>query len=111
MDSKAEFGDLVSGKAIVERTGKKVKELSPEELDDVVNKLAIGIYNSILHWSPDIVILGGAVIIDTPDLVPKLQKKVASLLKIFPEAPLFKKAALEDKSALWGALKLSEPKK
>jgi predicted NBD/HSP70 family sugar kinase len=106
------FEEIASGGMVYETVGKKYKDLLPDELNLFANKLALGIHNSIVHWSPDIVVLGGAVIHDVPELVGMLEKKVRSIMRIFPEIPVFQKAGLIDSfPTLWGALKLSESRK
>jgi predicted NBD/HSP70 family sugar kinase len=100
------FEDMFSGGAIYKNKGKKVKDLPQDEIEALSKNLAVGIYNSLLHWSPDVVVLGGAVAIDVPEIVEMIEKEVSSMMKIFPETPSFKRTKLEDSAGLWGALKL-----
>jgi len=84
------------------------KDLSGKEIEIIAKDLAIGIHNSIVHWSPDVVVLGGSVPIDVPEIVGLIEKEASSLMRIFPEIPPFKRTELEDEAGLWGALRLSQ---
>lgn len=93
----------VSGSAIERRYGKKADEIDdPKVWDEVARFLAYGLNNSIVHWSPDVVILGGSVMQKIP--LGKVREYLTDLLKIFPEPPLVRKAVLGDFVGLYGAL-------
>lgn len=95
--------EYISGRALEERFGKKPFEIKDTGTwNEVAQYLAHGIANTIVHWSPNIVLLGGALTNTIPlDIV---QKQVKELLTIFPDLPPIEKAALGDSSGLWGAL-------
>lgn len=106
MDGK-DLGAFVSGASLEWNFGKK-----PESIDgsavwaDATRALAIGIHNTILHWSPDVVVLGGAVMrgrISIDEITLALKKT----MRIFPELPEIKEAELGDLSGLYGALVLA----
>ena len=95
--------DLVSGFGLEKRFGKKGEDIiDPMVWDEVAKNLAVGIYNTILYWSPNVVILGGSVI-KSLDL-EKIKNYLQEANEILPELPEIKKAELGDSSALWGAL-------
>lgn len=95
--------DLVSGYGLEKRYGKKGEDINdPAVWNEVTKNLAVGIYNSILYWSPDVVILGGSVV-KSLDL-EKIKNYLKETNEILPELPEIKKAQLGDSSALWGAL-------
>ena len=104
-----ELEGYVSGEAVLRRFGKKAETVSSRAiLDELAFYLASGIYNSVLHWSPDIVVLGGPMILGkNPIDVKRVELELDKLLKIFPEPPFVKKAVLGDKGGLYGALKLA----
>lgn len=97
------LGQHISGRAIFKRIGKK-----PEEIDDpefwrrIAMFLAYGLNNTIVHWSPEAVILGGSLMnkID----IERVRENLRAILKIFPEMPDLKKAELGDKGGLWGSM-------
>ncbi len=97
--------DFVGGNAITKATGKKPSDITDHNFwKNVEKNLAVGIYNSILHWSPDIVILGGGLI-HTNLLAPdRIAQYVSELNTMYPEIPPFKKSKLQDESGLYGAL-------
>ncbi len=74
--------------------------------DAAAEVLAYGIHNAILHWSPEVVVMGGAMIRKRPGIsLRKVQKKLRELLHIFPPPPIVS-AALGDAAGLYGALAL-----
>lgn len=97
---------LASGESIKKRFGTEVQNLTPEQLGEVAQALAAGVHNAVAHWTPDVVVLGGAVIFAAPALLPKIEQEL-SLLPPLPFAlPRVVRAASEH-SALEGALVLN----
>lgn len=74
----------------------------PEIWDQVSRYLAIGLNNTIVHWSPDIIILGGSVSRSIP--LEKVKSHLGQLLTIFPQAPEIIPASLGDHAGLYGAM-------
>ncbi|EKD95825.1 MAG: hypothetical protein ACD_24C00315G0002 [uncultured bacterium] len=72
--------------------------------NEVSKYLAIGLNNTIVHWSPDIVVLGGSVSESIP--LEKVQAYLSEFLTIFPQAPDIVKASLGHDGGLYGALEL-----
>jgi hypothetical protein len=64
--------------------------------------------NSILHWSPDVVVLGGSIIVGPHNTLPleRIEKKLRELLPHLPQIPKLKKATLGDLGGLHGAMAL-----
>ncbi len=96
--------ELISGGAFEKRFGLHPREVPRAEYDHATSILAAGIYNSILHWSPEIVILGGSMMNEESayrlaDVVDALNK----LPQIYPTLPEIKLAALKDDAGLHGA--------
>lgn len=60
--------------------------------------LHAGIHNSVLHWSPDIVVLGGALI----------HHRYYDIRTLRTPDVQIKKGQLGDDAGLWGALRLSQ---
>lgn len=93
----------VSGTALEMRYRKKAYEIEdPDVWDEAARFLAYGLNNTIVHWSPDVVILGGSVSGRIP--LDKVRVYLADILKIFPEPPLITRAVLGDFVGLYGAL-------
>ncbi|MGH7141761.1 MAG: ROK family protein [Minisyncoccia bacterium] len=100
---------LVAGRAIEARAGVASAADAPRQLyDELTPLLAAGIYNAILFWSPDVMVLGGSVMRENGYRVGELSAALARLPKIFPALPPLKTAALSDASGLWGARALSD---
>ena len=52
----------ISGTAVTKRFGKKPYEITdPIVWDELAKFLAYGLNNTIVHWSPDIIVIGGAI--------------------------------------------------
>lgn len=95
----------ISGTAISKKYGKKPQEIADSRVwDEVAYYLAFGVHNSILHWSPDVVVLGGSMMKSIP--LDKVTENLHKILTIFPKAPTVKRAELGDKGGLYGALSM-----
>ena len=97
---------FVSGSALEARFGEKAESIDdPSVWESVIKVLAIGVYNTIRFWSPEILILGGSVMekID----IRELQRAVKDIQAHLREVPEIKVAALGDMSGLYGAYALA----
>lgn len=95
--------NLVSGTAIESLYGQSPEEITDAKtLDRIAFHLALGLNNALVHWSPQILILGGGVMKKLP--LALVEKHLRSICTIFPKLPPLKKAKLEGSSGLWGAL-------
>lgn len=95
----------VSGSALEKRYRKKAYEIADSRVwEEVAYFLAYGLNNTIVHWSPDIVILGGSV---TEKIsLKRVGFHLRRIMKIFPKIPLIEKAVLGDFGGLYGAVQL-----
>ena len=86
---KKTLEDLISGDAIEKQFGKKPSEITdPKIWEELAEMFAYGLYNSILHWSPDTVVIGGSMI--TKKIGIKLARVLFHLNNIprpFPQLP------------------------
>ena len=100
--------DLVSGTAINHRFGMHPKELGKENplWEELARTLAFGVHNTILHWSPDRVVIGGSMMNDIGISVPRVEAHVQEMMKKFTKVPPIMHSTLEDVGGLWGALAL-----
>jgi len=100
-----DFEGLISGSALTERYSKKPYELTDEKFwDEMARLTAYGINNTIVHWSPDVVVLGGSMMKKIGIPVDRVEAYLRGILHIFPELPKIKKAELADIGGLHGAL-------
>lgn len=96
---------LISGKANEFRYKTKITEIPKEAWRKIAKQTAVGIYNTILHWSPDVVVLGGSMITKPIGIPMKdILYELKHLPQIFPTLPTIKKATLGDFGGLYGGL-------
>lgn len=102
---KGHLESYVSGSGLERIYGKKAEDITdPQIWDQVAKYLAIGLNNTIVHWSPDIVILGGSVMKSIQ--INQVKKHLQDALTIFPTCPEIAPSALGDSAGLYGALHL-----
>lgn len=100
--------DLVSGAAIGNRYGMHPRDLGKDNplWEELARMLAIGVHNSILHWSPDRVVIGGSMVNEIGIPVPRVEEHVKTLMRKFPTVPEIVHSSLADTGGLWGGLAL-----
>ncbi len=76
----------------------------PAIWDEITKYLSIGLNNTTVFWSPDIIVLGGSI--TQVISLESVQKYLEEYLTIFPNTPVLTKASLGDDVGLFGALKL-----
>lgn len=81
-------------------SGAYLKE--PINWDEVSRYLAVGLHNTIVHWSPNMIVLGGSVMKSIP--LDKVKSYLNQYLTIFPACPEIVLAKLGDKGGLYGGL-------
>ncbi len=102
---KGHLETLIGGSYIQQKYGQKAEQITDQAIwDEIVQYLVVGIHNTIVHWSPEIVILGGSVTQSIP--LDKLADNLKNLLTIFPTTPKILKGSLGDQAGLLGALTL-----
>ena len=101
--------DLVSGAAVEKKFGIHPKELdSIEERNKLADLLAIGLRNTVVHWSPDAIVLGGSMIVGVnPIPIERVRESLIKQLIMYPHAPEIKMAELGDNGGLHGAMILA----
>jgi len=95
----------ISGTAISARYGKKPYEITDEAFwDEMARLLAFGLNNTIVHWSPNIVVIGGSMMKKIGIPIDRVRAHLKGILQIYPEHPLIEHSALGDIGGLHGAL-------
>lgn len=101
--------NMVSGNALEKRRGVKPYEIPQDDpvWDELAKYLAQGLKNTILYWSPDVIVLGGSMIIGDPRifLTPIQKYTEASLEGLLPCPPIVD-ATLKDEGGVYGAMAL-----
>ncbi len=103
----AEVEDYISGTATAVRFDKKAYEIEQDNAiwDELSKWLAYMLNNTIVHWSPNSVVLGGSMIVGDPAIpIEKITEHLNEICTIYPEIPVIKKATLEDLGGLYGAM-------
>lgn len=95
--------EYIGGHALEKRFGLKGEMLNDERIwDEVTKVLSIGLNNTLVYWSPDIVILGGSGMESIS--LDKLNLYLRESVKIYPQLPPVVKANLGDSRGLYGAM-------
>ncbi len=95
--------DFASGTAMAKMYGERAEAIDdPEAWDKEARLLAIGLHNITMLWSPEMIILGGAV---TKKLdLEKIKQYMSEQLVMFPEIPEVVRGELGDQAGLVGSL-------
>ncbi len=100
---------LVSGSALQERTGKHPLEITdPDVWEESARLFAYALHNTILHWSPHCVVLGGSMFKEGGISIPRVQKHLQGIMHMFPQLPEIRHASLGDIAGLHGALAVAQ---
>lgn len=107
-EDETELEELVSGTAVEKAEGVAAKEVVDEEKwAGYAKKFAHGLYNTLLHWSPDVVVLGGSLMRDNGMRIEDIVAELERINEAIPELPPVRCAALEY-PGLVGALVLTD---
>ena len=101
--------DMISGKSIAKRYSKQPKEIAKD--DPIWEKLAritaFGLHNTIAHWTPDRVVLGGSMFNTVGISVERVIWHLSALATEGRDRPEVVHSQLGDVGGLWGGLALS----
>lgn len=102
------LGEMISGTAIEQRFGVHPKELGKEHevWEELARIAAYGIHNTILHWSPERIAIGGSMVNDIGIPVDRIGHHLEAIMHKFPTLPEIVHAELGDLGGLWGGLAL-----
>lgn len=107
MVNRAELEDQISGTAVAKKYNVHPKDLSDQTiLNELADTLAKGLYDNVLHWSPEAIVLGGSMIVGKNAIpIERVEKTLTAMVKkYYPEAPRILKAKLADQGGLYGGL-------
>ena len=101
-----ELESYIGGAATERRMGKKPYEIMDEAFwDGYAQYLAYGLNNTITYWSPDVIVLGGSMIVGDPAIpIEKTKEYLQKILSADLKIPEIKKAKLGDLGGLYGAM-------
>lgn len=101
--------NLVSGSALEKRYGMKPYDIPQSDAvwDQLAYYLAHGLRNTILYWSPDVIVLGGSMIVGDPRiLLNDIIRHTDVVLDDVVPLPAIVDAELADEGGLYGAMAL-----
>lgn len=101
--------NLVSGSALEKRRGVKPYEIAQDDpvWDELARYLAYGIKNTIVYWSPEIIILGGSMMVGDPRIfTTDVERHTKAILGSLMPCPPIVDAVLRDEGGLFGAMAL-----
>lgn len=102
----SDFKDLesfVSGRAFEKSYGMHPKDAPRQAYEMMTPILAVGLRNTILHWSPEVLILGGSMVVGVNCYtIPEIEDAFTRLPSV-PRMPELKMAQFKDSAGLEGA--------
>jgi len=99
--------NLISGRAIEARLGMKATDILPDDViwDELAGYLAQGLRNSILYWSPEIIVLGGSMMTGFPRIpLDTVRRETVAVLDSVAPCPFITLGTLGDHAGLYGAM-------
>lgn len=98
--------DMVGGHNLQRRYGKSPKALAMTSTwYEVERTIVAGIYNTMLYWSPERIVIGGGMSHDLD--IKRLGRLLGQLPPVFDHLPELERASLGDIGGLYGALVLA----
>ena len=104
---------LVSGSWLEKRRGVKPYNISQNDpvWDELAGYLARGLRNTIVYWSPDVIVLGGSMIVGNPRIfLEDIVRHTKDILGDGIPCPDILDATLKDEGGLHGAMTLLKQK-
>ena len=104
--SEQTFEELVSGHAIGARFGVPPRELGKDHpvWEELARTTARALHNTIAHWSPDRIVMGGAMMSDIGIPIDRIEAHLKALPRKNPALPDIVHASLGDYGGLWGGI-------
>ncbi|MBI3589740.1 MAG: ROK family protein [Candidatus Liptonbacteria bacterium] len=104
--NKKDLEDLIAGRSVTKKYHKKPYQILDARFwDKMAEILAYGVNNTIVHWSPDVVVIGGSMMKKIGIKIPRVEIHLKKIMRAFPDnLPKIKKATLGDFGGLYGAL-------
>lgn len=107
--ASADLEDYISGAAIERRFGKAPREIPQSDplWGELARLLAYGLKNAVVYWSPEVIVLGGSMILGDPRIpIDEVATHLAAALADLVPTPLVRAAVLGEQGGLYGALSL-----
>lgn len=105
----AHWEDVVSGKAIVKRFGKRASEIRDEKIwDIIVHDMAIGLIDLIAVIQPQVIIMGGGVNSSFDKFGPKLNKILQKYATPLVPIPPIRAAKKPEEAVIYGCYEIAK---
>ncbi len=106
LDATQTLESMISGRSVSERFGMNPRELGKDHpvWQELAKVTAYGVHNTMLHWSPERVIFGGAMFNEVGIPVESVAAEVKAIMKKFHTVPEMVHSSLGDVGGLWGGL-------
>ncbi len=109
VDGTHTLEELISGSAVEQKYGMHPRDMSDSAVwKELAHHLAIGLNNTIVHWSPDVVVVGGSMMNEIGISLTEVETELKKLLTVYGSVPPLLHATLGDLGGLYGALVLSK---
>lgn len=107
-DAAVTLENYISGAAIQKRFGKHPKEIAKDDpvWEELAEILAYGVYNTMLYWSPNRIVIGGSMMNEIGISIERVRVHVEKINKAYPTMPEIVHSSLGDLGGLWGGLAL-----
>lgn len=98
--------ELIGGAALEKKYGMPPAEINnPKVWQECAEALAYGLYNTLLHWSPSVVVLGGSLFRGKNSIrLSAVTEKLRAINRMLPKLPDLLPAELADRAGLLGAV-------
>lgn len=103
-DGKVEsLENLVGGGVMAKRLGRAPEAVHSQAVwRQAERNLAHGLYNTMLHWTPDVVVFGGSMMRDIK--IDGVKRELAKLPQVLTKNPELRPAKLGDLAGVYGAM-------
>lgn len=101
---KGHLEALIGGASLAKRFEKRPEDIHDQKVwEEISYWLALGLNNTLVFWSPDIVVLGGSLMEKIE--IERVRSYLQEWCQIYPQLPPLTKSTLKD-NGLYGALAL-----
>lgn len=99
--------ELISGTSLEARRGVKPYDIPQDDpvWDELARYLAVGLMNTVAYWSPDVIVIGGSMMIGDPRIpLAATRLSLSGILKGHMPCPPIFDATLKDEGGLYGSM-------
>jgi len=102
--SPVSLESMIGGGATQKRSGQRPRDIDDPRLWQMYSAtLARAVYNTVLYWTPDVIVFGGSMMRDID--VAAVAKQYKKLPQVLHDRPKLVRARLGDLAGLYGALR------